>query len=407
MKKTLIICLLAVAMAITTLFAGCGEVKTEEISTPSCTDFQPTVKPAELITPAPTEEQTEQATETEAPTEELQKEVNLDFPEDNMVFSKAFAEQAAALNFGSSAEDFAAILTGIGLKVQKQEHFDKSADDRSHTSAYTVATGAVTFKGEKRTVVAIVIRGTSGAEWYSNLDFAPSHDDDAIFAENFYAAAKDIYDGAKEYLTEGNPLILVTGYSRGAACANLLGFLINSELGWENSYIYTFATPTTIRREPNTRCDNIFNIINSADTVTKLPLENLGYRRLGTDIILEGDVNYAKTVEEWLATLNPLAVSISDFYNKKYSVYGAGTDDNGATLYDMMEALASALTTMDGTGNIKTSGLVKILQIGDESDLVPVRNIVSHLLEDNGAGFTRVFSQHMPAVYQELLDKLQ
>ena len=74
-----------------------------------------------------------------------------------------------------------------------------------------------------------MIRGTNDGEWYSNFDFAPSHSADAVFAENFLFAAQNVFLSLDEILKgEENPLLLVAGHSRGAACANLLGVLLDA-----------------------------------------------------------------------------------------------------------------------------------------------------------------------------------
>lgn len=135
-----------------------------------------------------------------------------------------------------------ASLENAGLTVQLQQYYDKPVTDHSHTSAFTLATGESEIRGETRTLAVITIRGTGDGEWYSNFDFAGESKENALYAENFMAAAQDIYDQSAPLLSElDRPVIVVTGYSRGAACANLLGVLLDAECSKEDVYVYTFA----------------------------------------------------------------------------------------------------------------------------------------------------------------------
>ena len=125
---------------------------------------------------------------------------------------------------GFGAQDTAQLMQNAGLEVALQANYDKPMSDHSHTSAFTLATGQLPVRGEMRNVAVITVRGTGDGEWYSNFDFAADKGVDGMYAENFYAAAADIYAQAKPLLDDmESPVIVATGYSRGAACANLLG----------------------------------------------------------------------------------------------------------------------------------------------------------------------------------------
>ena len=79
-------------------------------------------------------------------------------------------------------------------------------------------------------ILIVAVRGTDGAgAWASNFDVTPSRDFDSPYAENFDLCARDILGTLEPYLTD-EPLVLVCGHSRGAACANLLGLLLQDEV---------------------------------------------------------------------------------------------------------------------------------------------------------------------------------
>lgn len=77
-------------------------------------------------------------------------------------------------------------------------------------------------------------------------------------------------------------IILFTGHSRGAAIANILGsrYEKNDEF---KSFTYCFATPLTTTAENAAESTTVFNIINTDDLVTELPLRAWGFKRFGTD----------------------------------------------------------------------------------------------------------------------------
>ncbi len=327
----------------------------------------------------------------------------LALPEDSRSFSMGFARQALALCSGHTRENEARLLTAAGFEVLSQNNFDKPDDDPGHTCAYTVGRKAVEYNSAERTLVIIAIRGTNGGEWYSNFDFAESHNDDAVFAENFLFAAEDVLFGVQETIrSQRAPLVLVCGHSRGAACANLLAMLLNAELGEENVLAYTFATPNTFRGDnPGADCSNIFNVINSGDLVTKLPLEGWGYYRLGTDITLEGGADTEADANGAAGTLLSVAPSIDAYYNVRRSLTEAGEADDGVTAFELMLVVARALT---GLGSGKTD--ISVASLGDfsaESDFAPLFELLESAGENGGEGFARALAQHLPAKYLELM----
>lgn len=72
-----------------------------------------------------------------------------------------------------------------------------------------------------------------------------------------------------------DPIILITGHSLGAAIANLTANYLTQELGADNVYAYTFATPNTVNKangEEPIKHNNIFNILNNNDAVPHFPM---------------------------------------------------------------------------------------------------------------------------------------
>lgn len=319
------------------------------------------------------------------------------------VFSMDLAK--AALGFASqySAADAEKIFSQAKFDIIAQERYDKPDSDISHTSAFTLASRTGLVGGKVRTLAVVSIRGTKGGEWYSNFDFAPSHNDDTRYAECFMLASMDIYVQIKPELDKmTDPVILVTGHSRGASCAGLLTTLLNSAYGMDNVFCYTFASPNTVRGEwDDTAYANIFNLVNPADCVVYLPLESMGYHRLGTDIILPGDEGQAGRVAESMAVFSGVADSINAFYTEK-SPIGGGMS---ITAFELLQSLVPALS---GSGMSKGFSAYSdpdgAFEVDPESRYAPVLALFAGLGQDQ-ARAAQIGTQHMPNTYLSLMEK--
>lgn len=314
-------------------------------------------------------------------------------PDDSSEYSPELALAALKICTGHTKDASTQLLRSAGFDVAVQNNYEKSDGDPAHTCAYSIGVQTVEFGGQARELVVCCVRGTNAGEWYSNFDFAPSHSEDTAFAENFLFAAQDVFVPLCEVIdARDNPLILVAGHSRGAACANLLGVLLNDRYGAQNVYAYTFAAPMTIR-EPIDGCENIFNVVNPCDPVTLMPLAAWGYARAGRDIVLENDLEMAARVEAALGSLAQLAPDIPAYYGVRHSLAGAGKSADGLTTFEMMLMIAGSLTGADGGG--MTS------EISPESDFAPLLEMASKL--SGSWSDNEILSQHMPQTYAALM----
>lgn len=331
-------------------------------------------------------------------------------PEASTILSKELALQALTLCGGHTKAASAQLFTDNGFEVVLQRNYEKAYSDESHTCAYTVAKKNVSYGGAERPLIVVAIRGTSGAEWYSNFDYSDSRTDDTVYADNFLFAAQSIsVDLISTLIANPDALVLVCGHSRGAAAANLLGMLLNESRGKENVFCYTFATPNTYRgADEKADCDNIFNYINPSDVVPYLPLAGLGYRRIGTDIMLPGKPEDVERIAASMDVLYQVAPSISQYYGERHSLTGAGLSDDGMTAYEVMLAFASQLTGMTTAknNNITMKEITEIMQKDPgsaESDFVPVFEVLQRISFTDGDGMT-ILAQHMPNTYKTLIE---
>lgn len=134
-------------------------------------------------------------------------------------------------------------------------------------------------------------------------------------------------------------IVLLTGHSRGAAIANILGKVYEDDSGW-TSFAYGFATPRTTTNENASSYRTIFNIVNTDDLVTELPLKNWGFTRYGTDKAASISSTY---LSEWKKIL-PLA---SDYVsaNGEDTSYLDSVASDRADLYKLEDASAAQYNT--------------------------------------------------------------
>ena len=289
----------------------------------------------------------------------------------------------------------------LGFTVIKQEFYGKELTDYSHTSAYTLATGEMNVRGENRNVAVIGIRGTGDAEWHSNFDFAGENQGACQYAENFMAAAQTVFDHVKADLDAmENPVILATGYSRGAATANLLGMLLDDAYGMEDIYVYTFATPNTLRCEKE-GYGNIFNLVNDNDSVTHMPLEQWGFSRVGVDIVMKDESVKEEKFQAMFATMLKLCPDIDSFYQDRHNLADTGLSDDGMTTVEFLQGLSEMLT--NPTGMNLTAKKLMATMMQKKNDFTEFFTVFGTLTQNPTAG---LLSQHMPQVYANLMNQL-
>ncbi len=174
---------------------------------------------------------------------------------------------------------------------QKFYNYGIALTDTSDKAAYSIASRDIMVNGKTKKLVALVVRGGKyGGEWVSNFNVGR----DSTYSQGFKKPADDITEKLKSYISaykSKDVVLWMTGYSRGAAIANLVAAnMVDysqkcSCLNSENIFTYTFATPRPVHvknaNAANEKYNNIFNIVNAADAVPYVLLSDWGFGRYG------------------------------------------------------------------------------------------------------------------------------
>lgn len=166
---------------------------------------------------------------------------------------------------------------------------DYSAPPGDNQAAFSFASKKIkTPRGEK-TLVFVVIRGTplNANEWISNLAVSDTTKQNLIIHEGFFRTMEQVRSALGDYLLkqkaspEGTCLF-ITGHSRGAAVANLLGAKLSDEKIFDTSkiFVYTFASPNVSQADDvsDSRYGFIWNIVNGEDIVPSLPPDRKSWK---------------------------------------------------------------------------------------------------------------------------------
>ena len=185
--------------------------------------------------------------------------------------------------------------------------FDTNEDYRSRTEFDTIGIACARRKIDDYTVIAVSVRsGGYFHEWSNNVWLGDGSKSDYMH-EGFYNAANNLIDFLEEYTSSrnitGKVKVWMCGFSRGGATTNIAAGLLdnkikngqrifktNATLNHEDLYAYTFEAPQganynseKIEKPGSTLYNNIWNVVNPNDLVTKVPMSEWGFTRFGTD----------------------------------------------------------------------------------------------------------------------------
>lgn len=159
----------------------------------------------------------------------------------------------------------------------------------NNQAAYSFAAKEIQTPNGKKTLVFVILRGTplSANEWLSNLNISDTTHENVLVHEGFSRTVSLVHTALIYYLLKNkispdDAIFLITGHSRGAALANLLGVTLEDEgiLTSERLFVYTFASPNVSQEDKtsDTRYNFIWNIVNAEDMVPSVPPNRNAWR---------------------------------------------------------------------------------------------------------------------------------
>ncbi len=266
-------------------------------------------------------------------------------------------------------------------------------------------------------VIAVILRPTTGREWYSNFDvgYGAEHSGflkAAEFAEQRLGDRLFI----RRHKTE-NPRFLVTGYSRGGAVANLLAKRLCDRWGLDRVRCYTFASPNTTVNPRAARYHTVFNLTRDEDFFSRIPLTGWGYTKYGRTVSLSGTGDFEKEfralsgedyigfsspkpVDALLGALIQLAPNVRAYYERRYPV-----GETELSLREYMAAVAATLADDADEHTADTLMNATVSEFAGLSDfLMSGMDIGALLAPVQGIPRCSVADSHSPAAYMTALE---
>lgn len=189
----------------------------------------------------------------------------------------------------------------------------------NNQAAYSFAFKEIsTPKGPKK-LVFVVLRGTplNANEWISNINVSDTTKKNILVHEGFSKTCENLRQALYDFLKNKNispkeSYFLITGHSRGAALANLLGATIADEniIPAKKLFVYTFASPNVSQEEKTSdpKYNFIWNIINAEDLVPSVPpnRNNWKWKKFGRSKIIANYWNTApqKYLDDYFPRMN-------------------------------------------------------------------------------------------------------
>lgn len=222
-----------------------------------------------------------------------------------------------------------------GLSDVQYKNLTSSYSD-DDVSAYYIGHRTVTYNGATKDIIVIAVRGTNERkEWYSNFDVGTttkfsSYSDWTTSANHkgFDVAAVRIQKQVASYVStyakgSNQKVYFVTGHSRGAAIANIIGASLTDK--GNTAYTYTFACPNTTTKSASV-CKSyktIFNVVNSDDFVPFLPCNVWGFRRYGLTSTASIADKYEKEWEDFtgINDYNPDTYGMEDTIDELGAIF--------------------------------------------------------------------------------------
>ncbi|MBQ0050757.1 MAG: lipase family protein [Treponema sp.] len=242
-------------------------------------------------------------------------------------------------------------------------------------AAFSFASKQISGPSGNKTLIFVVIRGTplNANEWISNLAISDSTRADTIMHEGFYRTMVQVqnalvYYMLKQKIDPDEACFLITGHSRGAAVANLLGASLvdQSIFNSEKMFVYTFAAPNVTQADDvnNYKYNFIWNIVNGEDIVPTVPpcRNNWKFKKYGHIITLPNRWNTDKELYD-----KSYVPRINKYYNilleRDYCPFKNGTFIQSGIARFLTSFYKDVHSYYSGTFNLRNRGEKMMWQI--------------------------------------------
>ncbi|MCL2321801.1 MAG: hypothetical protein FWC47_06820 [Oscillospiraceae bacterium] len=266
--------------------------------------------------------------------------------------------------YSQRANNVIEFMENIGIDDKKIEANDDFTSEPTTNSIGVIAGNKtiISSDGSICDLLVIAIRGGGyEREWGGNLLLGTG-----TIHEGFDIARNEVKSFLNEYVSNKDHIIAknrlkvwITGYSRGAAVANLVasdldkgindyGFTVNKE----DIYAYCFATPAASKASDTSDSvfTNIFSIVNPNDLMPKLAPGVWGYRRYGKTLYLPDAVSspmYKKEEEDMLTEYYKLSGFDKSRYTlDDFSEYNFNNKSSSLPLSVFLDEFVNCVSTL-------------------------------------------------------------
>lgn len=273
----------------------------------------------------------------------------------------SYDAQRSGYDKSKAAQNVIAMLRDMGFEDINVDSYE--GRPTANSIAQAIGHKSINTRGLEYTVLAVAIRGGGyEAEWSNN--FQVGSDRHHIgFDSSANTVVSEIIDYIENELTDKekeNLKIWITGYSRGAAVANLTGHKINTlinnstfdslNMGIGDVYVYTFATPMgTAGEKTSPKETNIYNIVNPVDVVPKLAPSAWEFYRYGVTYMLPSQETDSKLFEANKSEATDIAGSLTGKITTKAITWQASALDSVLEAFDLLEPDGSVSIMLQNT----------------------------------------------------------
>ena len=283
--------------------------------------------------------------------------------------------------FVTQSERVSKFFEAIGFS-----NFKCNPDYISRSRFDSIGIAVASRKVDDFTLLACTVRsGGYFNEWENNVFLGDGSRSDMMH-EGWYNAANKVIDFIGEYISlnniNGQIKLWMSGFSRGAATINLTAGLLDNKIEHdggdnvydgvafekEDLYAYTFETPSganvrseTVEHAGSDIYNNIFNIVNPNDMVTKVAMERFGFTRFGIDKFITTEFFEPENYDSNRHTAKMLYGKNNEWPADRYTSYGIPFS-KWVHLYDVAEVAADLV---DWLTNGQTGDIPYVFEVDD------------------------------------------